>query len=86
MIEQWRQQYNRIRTHAALGYRPPAGNRFHNPRLGCKLSHCRWYKISAPSRVSEIQLLREHGTTVVTPEGEHFLTLDAPPEAVPESV
>ena len=34
-------------------------------------------------RVSEIQLLREHGTTVVTPEGEHFLALDAPPEAVP---
>ena len=24
MIEQWRQQYNRVRPHAALGYRPPA--------------------------------------------------------------
>ena len=23
VIEQWRQQYNRIRPHAALGYRPP---------------------------------------------------------------
>ena len=24
VIEQWRQQYNRVRPHAALGYRPPA--------------------------------------------------------------
>ena len=24
MIEQWRQQYNRVRPHAALGYRPPS--------------------------------------------------------------
>ena len=24
MIEQWRRQYNRVRPHAALGYRPPA--------------------------------------------------------------
>ena len=24
MIGQWRQQYNPIRSHAALGYRPPA--------------------------------------------------------------
>ena len=24
VIEQWRQQYNRARPHAALGYRPPA--------------------------------------------------------------
>ncbi len=37
-------------------------------------------------RVSEIQLLRKHGTTVVTPEGEHFLKLDALQEAAPEPV
>ena len=37
-------------------------------------------------RDSEIQLLREHGTTVVTPEGEHFLRLDARLEAAPEDV
>ena len=37
-------------------------------------------------RDSEIQLLREHGTTVVTPEGEHFLRLDARLEAAPENV
>ena len=24
VIEQWRQQYNRVRPHAALAYRPPA--------------------------------------------------------------
>ena len=24
VIEQWRQQYNRVRPHAAVGYRPPA--------------------------------------------------------------
>ena len=24
VIEQWRQKYNRVRPHAALGYRPPA--------------------------------------------------------------
>jgi putative transposase len=24
LIEQWRQHYNRIRPHSALGYRPPA--------------------------------------------------------------
>jgi Integrase core domain len=24
VIEQWRQQYNTVRSHAALGYRPPA--------------------------------------------------------------
>ena len=27
-IEQWRQQYNRIRLHAALGYRPPASGAY----------------------------------------------------------
>lgn len=39
VIEQWRQQYNTVRPHAALGYRPPApgaytlfGPQFHNPR------------------------------------------------------
>jgi transposase InsO family protein len=24
LIERWRQEYNRIRPHSALGYRPPA--------------------------------------------------------------
>jgi transposase InsO family protein len=24
LIEQWRQHYNRVRPHSALGYRPPA--------------------------------------------------------------
>ncbi|MDP7202363.1 MAG: integrase core domain-containing protein [Dehalococcoidia bacterium] len=24
LVEQWRQTYNRIRPHSALGYRPPA--------------------------------------------------------------
>ena len=32
VIEQWRQQYNRIRPHAALGYRPPAPGAY-TPRL-----------------------------------------------------
>lgn len=30
-------------------------------------------------RPAEIDLLRERGTTVITPKGEHFLKLDAPP-------
>ena len=36
-------------------------------------------------RVSEVKLLREHGTTVVTPAGEHFLRLDAPSKAAPDA-
>ena len=32
VIEQWRQQYNRVRPHAALGYRPPARGAY-NPFL-----------------------------------------------------
>ena len=24
LIEQWRQEYNQVRSHSALGYRPPA--------------------------------------------------------------
>lgn len=27
LIEQWRQHYNRVRPHSALGYRPPAPGR-----------------------------------------------------------
>ena len=36
-------------------------------------------------RGSEVKLLRERGTTVVTPAGEHFLRLDAPPKAAPDA-
>ena len=28
LIEQWRQHYNRVRPHSALGYRPPAPEAF----------------------------------------------------------
>ena len=31
VIEQWRQQYNRVRPHAALGYRPPAPGAYTPP-------------------------------------------------------
>ena len=31
VIEQWRQQYNRVRPHAAVGYRPPAPGAYTPP-------------------------------------------------------
>ena len=31
VIEQWRQQYNRVRPYAALGYRPPAPGAYTPP-------------------------------------------------------
>ena len=34
VIEQWRQQYKRVRPHAALGYRPPAPGPI--PHLGTR--------------------------------------------------
>jgi hypothetical protein len=40
LVERWRQTYNRIRPHSALGYRPPA------PEPSCRNtpdSHCGWY-------------------------------------------
>ena len=33
LIERWRQHYNGIRPHSALGYRPPAPEARSGPRL-----------------------------------------------------
>jgi len=39
LIEQWRQEYNHIRPHSSLGYRPPA------PEVKMpEKSHSNWYK------------------------------------------
>jgi putative transposase len=59
VIEQWRVEYNTVRPHSALGYRPPApqtGRPGENSTLGsgqCHInpSHSAWYKISARSMV-----------------------------------
>ena len=47
MIEQWRQQYNRIRPHT--------GTRFQDRKGSCNMSHFTWYKISAPSIIGCLQ-------------------------------
>ena len=55
VIKGWRVQYNTVRPHSALDYRPRRRgpvihslpqNQFHNHRLSCKLSHYDWYKTS----------------------------------------
>ena len=33
LIERWRQQYNTVRPHSALGYRPPAPSHRHPGRI-----------------------------------------------------
>ncbi len=33
LIEQWRQEYNQVRPHSALGYQPPAPEAIQMPRL-----------------------------------------------------
>ena len=38
MIEQWRQQYNRVRPYAALGYRPQPGGLYPTLDPGSKAS------------------------------------------------
>ena len=32
LIEQWRREYNQVRPHSSLGYRPPAPEAFEWPR------------------------------------------------------
>ena len=39
VIEQWRRQYNRVRPHAALGYRPPAPGAYTPPGNPVPRSH-----------------------------------------------
>ena len=34
LVERWRQEYNRIRPHSALGYRPPAPEAIEPPPPG----------------------------------------------------
>ena len=55
VIEGWRVQYNTVRPHSALDYRPPAPGACNpfpppkpvsQPQLSCKLSHYDWYKKS----------------------------------------
>ena len=56
--------------------------------LGRGLAQARDFQtvIFTSLRDSEIQVLREGGTTVVTPEGEHFLRRQALTEASPDTV
>jgi len=42
LVERWRQTYNRIRPHSALGYRPPAPEAVAPPSI-VRDSHARWY-------------------------------------------
>jgi putative transposase len=37
LIERWRQEYNQIRPHSALGYRPPAPETIRLPMLASPL-------------------------------------------------
>ena len=39
LIERWRREYNTVRPHSALGYRPPAPETVKPAPIG-ELSHC----------------------------------------------
>ena len=82
VIEQWRVQYNTVRPHSALGYRPPAPGAYSpfTTKTGFKApgydvdSHYGWYKksvrsVSARPFVGTIGLLRQ----AYFPEGNQAL-------------
>lgn len=40
IIDRWRREYNQIRPHSALGYRPPAPEAIQMPMLAPPLATC----------------------------------------------
>ena len=42
LIERWRKEYNQVRTHSSLGYRPPAPEAVYPDTQKIKLNFVNW--------------------------------------------
>jgi len=62
LVESWRKEYNQVRTHSSLGYRPPAPEAVLLPTLSFQLCDLTGRTASRPSctRPSETARCRDH--------------------------